>query len=104
MFARITSGAIPPGKTDEYSRTMREVVIPRARELSGFRGGHWLIDQDAGKATAAVLFEDRRSVEASREDATSICEAARARLGAPELKVEECEVIASVDAEERLAA
>jgi hypothetical protein len=104
MFARITSGEISPDKIDEYSRTVRELILPRAQGLGGFKGGHWMLNRDGSRVLAVILFEDQRSLEASREGATRIREEARARLGSPELKVEEWEVVASAEAEEQLAA
>ena len=51
---------------------VRTNVVPRVKELPGFRGAYWLADREGGKFYAATFFDSEESLDASRDPAQQI--------------------------------
>ena len=67
-------------------------VLPRVQELDGFCSASMLINREAGRAVGTVIFESRAQLEATREAAARIREAASTEAGARVDDVAEMEV------------
>jgi hypothetical protein len=57
-------------------------VLPRLQDLDGFCSASFMINREAGRAVGTVTFETREQLEASRETARGLREAAARELGA----------------------
>jgi quinol monooxygenase YgiN len=57
------------GHVDRVLDAYRMTMVPQLDELPGFCSVSLLIDRETGRAASAVTFDDRASMEASREDA-----------------------------------
>jgi heme-degrading monooxygenase HmoA len=70
VFARVTrtEGASPQA-LEERVRVARERVLPKARELDGFKGVVALGDGESGAGLLIVFWEDEQSLKASAEQA-----------------------------------
>jgi heme-degrading monooxygenase HmoA len=70
VFARVTrtEGASPEALEERVS-IARERVLPKARELDGFKGVVALGDRESGAALLIVFWEDEQSLKASAEQA-----------------------------------
>jgi quinol monooxygenase YgiN len=58
------------GHIDRVLDAYRMTMVPQLDELPGFCSVSLMIDRGSGRAASAVTFDDRASMEASREDAT----------------------------------
>ena len=90
--ARVTwlSGMADNG--DRAADVFRMAVLPKVQELDGFCSASLLISRETGRAVSTVTFERREQVEASRDAATGIREAASRDIGATIDEVAELEV------------
>jgi hypothetical protein len=70
----------------------RMAVLPRVQELDGFCSASLLISRETGRAVGTVTFERREQLEASRDAAAAIREAASRDIGATIEDVAEMEV------------
>jgi heme-degrading monooxygenase HmoA len=75
---------------------IREKSIPAAQQMPGFKGAYWLRDRRTGKGVNVSLWENERSLDASRQQASQIRTQGTQALGLKVVSVEEFEVIASV--------
>jgi hypothetical protein len=46
---------------------IRDVIMPRARQLPGFEGGSWLRALDDNRRTAVLLFDSEENARAAAE-------------------------------------
>jgi hypothetical protein len=104
MFARVTSAQLRPDQVETFVGMVRDQVIPRARNLPGFKGGYWLFDRDSGKGYGITLFESKEALDASEAQANQIREEASRGAGLAIPTFERYEVVASVGSAETLAA
>jgi hypothetical protein len=81
-----------------------EKVIPRAKEIAGFKGGYWLMDRQTGKGFAITLFESDAALRASEDSAAQIRSQATQEAGAKMTGVERYEVFAQALPEPAMAA
>ena len=83
------------GMSDHAERAadvFRMAVLPRAQEFDGFCSASLLISRETGRAVSTVTFERRENLEASRDSAAAIREAASKDIGATIDDVVEMEV------------
>jgi hypothetical protein len=80
--ARVTwlSGMADNG--DRAADVFRMAVLPKVQELDGFCSASLLISRETGRAVSTVTFERREQLEASRDAAATIREAASRDIGA----------------------
>ncbi len=57
------------GQVDRVLDAYKMTIVPQLDELPGFCSVSLLLDRASGRAASAVTFDDRASMEASREDA-----------------------------------
>ena len=72
MHARLTRFEGSPDKADAGIKLIKEVVIPTARKLGGFRSGYWLMDRSSGKGFGVTVFESEAALKASEEAAAQV--------------------------------
>ena len=90
--ARITWLSGEPGTADRAVDVYRMAVLPRIQELDGFCSASLFVNRDTGRAVGTVTFDSREALEATRDSATKIREAASREIGASIDQVEEMEV------------
>ena len=82
MYARVTTGQIPPDQIgDEVRRVPDDVRQSLARE-PGFKGSMLLVDRQSGKVMTIGLWESEAALQASLAAHQARLEAARSTLGA----------------------
>ncbi len=104
MFARVMTGQLKPDQLEIFGRMIHDQVIPRARELNGFKGGYWLADRANGHVIGVTLYESEEALRASEQQANRIREEASRSAGLPIPSFESYEVVESVGASAELAA
>jgi hypothetical protein len=93
QFARVTFGEGDPARIDEGIANLNDVVIPRARELPGFRGGYWLADRATGKILAVVVYDSEEQIRQTDEVAAELRQQVASAGGVNFTGVETYEVI-----------
>ncbi|WP_457253388.1 antibiotic biosynthesis monooxygenase [Pedococcus sp. P5_B7] len=91
--ARVTWLSGMADHADRAADVFRMAVLPKAQELEGFCSGSLLISRETGRAVGTITFERREHLDASREAAARIREAASRDLGATVDDVMEMEVV-----------
>ena len=104
MYARVTTGELAPDQMEDFEKMVRDQVIPRARELRGFKGGYWLADRDGGRVMGITLFESEEALRASEEQANRIREESSRSAGLEVPSFVSYEVVESVGEADDLAA
>ena len=90
--ARITWFSGDPGLADRAIDIYRMGVLPRIQELPGFCSASLMVNRETGRAVGTVVFEAREHLEASRESANRIREAASRETAATIDEVAEFDV------------
>jgi heme-degrading monooxygenase HmoA len=72
MHARVTKVKAPPESVDQATQVIRDQVLPRARELPGFKGILSLANRETGDGWSATLWESKEAMAASDEAADSM--------------------------------
>jgi len=81
-------------REDEQRRGLREFLVPRVSQHTGFLGGNWMLDRDAEESIVVVTFSSRHAAEAFRKNVQN--NAANQAAAAIELlKIRVLEVTAS---------
>jgi hypothetical protein len=67
MFAVIIEVRVDPAREEEARTMVHDVVVPKARALAGFLGGHWLraLEGDAIREVLTFDTEDHARASAS---------------------------------------
>ena len=91
--ARLTWLAGDPGTADRAIDLYRMAVLPRLEEMEGFCSASMMIDREAGRVVSTVVFDDERSLAASRDDARGIREQVAGELDSTIELVEEMEMV-----------
>ncbi len=74
MHARVSIFEGSPDELDEGLRQAREQVLPRARQMDGFKGLIALGDRQSGKTLGITLWESEEAMRASEEAANRLSE------------------------------
>ena len=69
VYARVSTLEGPPELIDEGLRQVREVVLPAARQMEGFKGMIALGDRQSGKTLGITFWESEEAMRASEEAA-----------------------------------
>jgi hypothetical protein len=80
--ARVTWLSGTPDTAERAVDFYRMGVLPRLQELDGFCSASFMINREAGRAVGTATFETRQQLEASRDAARGLREAAARELGA----------------------
>ena len=64
---RVTWTRGDPARMDEMTETLRTGILPRLDEYDGFSSVSVMVDRATGQGVTTVCFDDRASMEASRE-------------------------------------
>jgi heme-degrading monooxygenase HmoA len=70
--ARVSSLEGPPDRIDESVRQGREEILPRAREVAGWKGVITLADRNSGRIKLITLWESADALRASEEQADQL--------------------------------
>ncbi len=94
MFARVTrlEGG-DPAKLDESMQVAREQILPRARQMDGWKGVISLGDRSSGAGFLITLWESEDAMNASAEQAKSLRAESTAVGGGREADVQGFEVL-----------
>ena len=74
MHARVSIFEGSPDEMDESLREAREVVLPRGRQMEGFKGMIALGDRQSGKTLGITFWESEEALRASEEAANRLRE------------------------------
>src|SRR5215210_2282967 len=74
MHARVSIFEGAPDEIDEALRQAREQVLPRARQMDGFKGLIALGDRQSGKTLGITFWESEEAMRASEEAANRLRE------------------------------
>ena len=66
MHARVTIAHYQPGTQEEATSILRDVMLPKARELQGFKGALILNDVVTSAGIIVTLWETEADLEASQ--------------------------------------
>ncbi len=73
MHARVSSFQSPPEQlSDDAVETVRTKLLPRVREMDGYRGAIFLMDRDTGKSMTVTLWDSEEAMRASEEKANQV--------------------------------
>ena len=72
MFARMSILEGSPDQIDESLRQAREVVLPGAKQIDGFKGMIALSDRQSGKNIGITFWESEEAMRASEEAASRL--------------------------------
>lgn len=91
--ARVSRLEGNPDRVDEVTRNSQENILPRAREMSGWKGFISLVDRKTGRAVLVTMWDGAESMRASEEQANRLRRES-AEAGEAEIKaVERYEVV-----------
>jgi heme-degrading monooxygenase HmoA len=90
--ARITWLTGIPDTAERAADVYRMAVLPRIQEFDGFCSASLFVSREAGRAVGTLTFDSREALEATRDSAKQIREAASREMGATVDQVEEMEV------------
>ena len=82
MYARVTTGQLPPDRIGEIARAMPDEARQALAREPGFKGSMFLVDRQSGKVMTIGLWESEAAVQASLAAHQARLEAARNTLGA----------------------
>ena len=91
--ARLTWLSGEPAMADRAIDIYRMAVLPRIQEMQGFCSASFMIDREAGRVVGTVVFDNERSMTATRDDARGLREGTAGELGAMVERVEEMELV-----------
>jgi heme-degrading monooxygenase HmoA len=92
VFARVSSYTGASDEIDEAIRQVRENMLPKLKQLDGYKGAYLLVDRQNGKSLAVTLWESEEAMSASEEAADSLRSDVADALGTQMVGVERYEV------------
>ncbi len=93
MFARMSTLQGPPDRVDEALTSVREQVLPAAKQMRGFKGMLAMVDRGSGKMVGITLWDDEDALRQSEEAANQL-RSDSARAGSADIvSVERFEVV-----------
>ncbi len=92
MHARVTTLEVPPERTEDATRHLREEVLPQLGRMEGFRGFVGLLSKQGGKQLGVAFWESEEALRASAEAVVSVREGTAEAAGGTVAGVEEFEV------------
>ena len=95
MYARISTFERTGDQIDQGVQFVQGQVIPRLRQMDGFKEAYWLLDRQGGKMIAITLWESEEALQASEQAVADLrSQAVSTGLVGREPTVERYEVIA----------
>jgi hypothetical protein len=92
-WVRVTWPRTEPSRLDQLLDTYRMGVLPRLEEMGGFCSASMLVDRREGTAAGTVTFEDRATLERTRDAAAAIRERTSQETGVQFVDVAEFELM-----------
>jgi heme-degrading monooxygenase HmoA len=74
VYARVSFLEGPPAPMDQLLSEVREEVLPRAKQMGGFKGMIALGDRHRGKTIGITFWESEEAMRASEEAANQLRE------------------------------
>ncbi len=72
LYARVSTFEGSPAPMDQLLSEVREVVLPQAKQMEGFKGMIALGDRQSGKTLGITLWESEEAMRASEEVAKQL--------------------------------
>jgi heme-degrading monooxygenase HmoA len=91
MHARMTKLHDVGADVDRAVQTVRDNVIPRAREMEGFKGFLGFVDRESGTFMSFTLWESEEAMRASESAANQLRHETAEQIGAGEPTVKRFE-------------
>ena len=79
--ARVTWTRGDPARIDQTRDALRDSLIPRLDDVPGFCSLSLMVDRGTGRSTVTAVYDDRRAMEASRQQVMSMREEFARQLG-----------------------
>lgn len=92
-WVRTTRARLDPAQVDQAVRTFQMTSLPVIETLPGFRSALLLVDRRSGSGVVSVVFDDRATLDASREAAASVRQQSSAQMQASVTDVVESEIV-----------
>lgn len=92
-WVRVTWPRIEPARLDVLLDRFRMGVLPRLEEMDGFCSASMLVDRREGAAAGTVTFQDRATLESTRDAAAAIRERTSQEIGVEFVDVAEFELV-----------
>ncbi|MCU1656161.1 MAG: hypothetical protein JWO57_817 [Pseudonocardiales bacterium] len=80
------------GGVDAIVDVFKNDGLPQIEQMDGFCSASLMIDRDTGRAVASICFENKATLDASRENANQVRTAAISKANATILEVDEFEL------------
>ena len=74
LYARVSTFEGSPAPMDQLLSEVREVVLPQAKQMEGFKGMIALGDRHSGKTVGITFWESEEAMRASEEAADRLRE------------------------------
>jgi hypothetical protein len=65
MYAVVGQVRVEAGGDDDAQKALEEFVVPTAKSLAGFQGGHWARALDADTGHSLLLFDTEENARAA---------------------------------------
>ena len=72
MFARVSTFEGPVAKIDEGIQYAETTILPRLKEVDGWKGVISLVDRKSGKELTITLWDSETALRASEEQANTM--------------------------------
>ncbi len=92
-WVRVTWPRIDPARIDELLDTFRMGILPKFEEMDGFCSASMLVDRREGAGAGTVTFQDRATLERTRDAAAAIRERTSQEIGVQFVDVAEFELV-----------
>jgi heme-degrading monooxygenase HmoA len=93
MHARVSTFSGDPSGIDQVAAQARDVILPSAREVAGFKGMVAMGDRTTGKVVAITFWESEQAMRDSEEVANRMRSDAAQAGGEEIVSVERFEVV-----------
>lgn len=93
MWARISTYEGSPESIDQSVSYARQTILPKARQLAGYRGIYMVADRQTGKSMSITLWDREDDLRASEVEADRLREDASDHVGGTIAGVERFEVV-----------
>ena len=71
MHAVVTRVTVDRSREAEARSVLQDVVVPQAKALPGFEGGHWLRALDGSEGTGMLFFDTEANARAAADQIRS---------------------------------
>lgn len=92
-WVRVTWPRVDPSRLDQLLDTYRMGILPRLEEMDGFCSASMLVDRREGTGAGTATFQDRATLERTRDAAAAIRERTSQETGVEFVDVAEFELV-----------